>query len=109
MFFVVFFRVRRKNSTSFRSALMSGFKVRTLANWRPRLAAGVVSGVSSQPPWPRPKAEVRGASAHGCPPTWQDHRRPFHFLQKLPTAAGPPWTKPHSLLSPGDFLLSALI
>lgn len=25
------------------------------------------------------------------------------FLQKLPTAAGPPWKKLHSLLSPGAF------
>lgn len=44
----------------------------------------------------RPKAEARGASTLGRPPAWQDQLRSLHFLQKLPTAAGPPWTKPHS-------------
>ena len=57
----------------------------------------------------RPKAEARGASAFGRPPAWQDQLGSLRFLQKLPTAAGPPWTKPHSSLSPGVFFLSALI
>ena len=57
----------------------------------------------------RPKAEARGASALGRPPAWQDQLGSLHFLQKLPTAAGPPWTKPYSSLSPGVFFLSALI
>lgn len=57
----------------------------------------------------RPKAEARGASALGRPPAWQDQLGPLRFLQKLLTAAGPPWTKPHSSLSPGVFFLPALI
>ena len=91
--------MRRRKNSSFRSTLISGFKVRTLANWRLRQCLrGWEGGCGSilMVTMARPKAEARGASTLGRPPAWQDQLRSLHFLQKLLTAAGPPWTKPHS-------------